>query len=214
MRIVVAASFLVLPYVITTSNPIVDNVQAASALQAFQSAQPYIPSSAAPRVPKAPQSVITQLEQSAGPPGQALAAILTATNKGEGLFVAAGRVPPALRSQVAALLLFSPLASAIQQGKAVTTAQIATLAHGSPELASYLVAAKTLVPAQKAAPSEWRRWWWVCVGGQVIFLVIIFFMRGRWSPWAAKREEQLRERQVDAELEKLGLEGALEPVRR
>jgi MFS family permease len=214
LRIVVAASFLVLPYVITTSNPIVDNVQAASALQAFQSAQPYVPSAAASKVPKAPQSVITRLEQSAGPPGQALAAILTGTNKGEGLFVALGRVPAALRPQVAALLLFSPLATAVQQGKAVTAEQIATVAHGSPELASYLVAAKTLVPAQKAAPDEWRRWWWVCVGGQVIFLVTIFLMRGRWSPRAAKREEQERERQVDAELEKLRLEGALEPAGR
>jgi hypothetical protein len=181
-------------------------------LQAFQSAQPYVPGATGAEVPKAPQSVITQLEQSAGPPGQALAAILRGTNKGEGLFVALGGVPPALRHQATGLLLFSPLANAIQEGKPVTKDQIDTVARASPELANYLAAAKTLVPAQKAAPNEWRRWWWVCVGGQVIFLVVIFFMRGGWSPRAAKREEQERERQVDAELEKLRLEGALEPV--
>jgi hypothetical protein len=214
LRLVVAASFLVLPYVITTSNPIVDNVQAASALQAFQAAQPYVPSVTSTHVPKAPQSVINQLEQSAGPPGLALAAILTGTNKGEGLFSALGHIPAALKPQAAALLLFNPLASDIQQGKTVTTAQIAALAHGSPELASDLVAEKTVVPAQKAAPTEWKRWWWVCVGGQVMLLVIIFFIPGHWSPAVAKREEKERERLVDAELEKLRLvehpeEGAL-----
>ena len=213
LRLVVAASFLVLPYVITTSNPIVDNVQAASALQAFQAAQPYVPTATSTNLPKAPQSVITQLEQSAGPPGLALAAILTGTNKGEGLFTALGRIPAALKPQAAALLLFNPLASDIQQGKTVTAAQIATLAHGSPELASYLVAEKTVVPAQKAAPNEWKRWWWVCVGGQVMLFLIIFFIPGRWSPAVAKRDEEERDREVDAELEKLRLtpseEGAL-----
>jgi len=205
LRIVVAGSFLALPYVITTSNPLVDNVQAASALQAFQAAQPYVPTPTSTHLPKAPESVITQLEQSAGPPGQALAAILKGTNKGEGLFVALGDVPTSLKPQAAALLVFNPLASAIQQGKTVTAAEIANVAHGSPELASYLVAEKVVVPAQKAAPKEWKRWWWVCVGGQVILLVIIFSIPGHWSPAVAKREEEEREREVDAELERLHL---------
>jgi MFS family permease len=206
LRLVVAGSFLALPYVITTSNPLVDNVQAATALQAFQAAQPYVPSSTSTNLPKAPQSVITQLEQSGGPPELALAAILTGTNKGEDLFTALGHIPAALKPQAAALLLFNPLASDIQQGKKVTAAQIATVAHGSPQLASYLVAEKVVVPAQKAAPKEWKRWWWVCVGGQVVFLVIIFFIRGNWSPAVAKREAEERERFVEEELEKLRLE--------
>jgi len=212
LRLVVAASFLALPYVITTSNPIVNNVQAASALQAFQAAQPYVPTATSTNLPKAPQGVITQLEQTAGPPGLALAAILTGTNKGEGLFAALGHIPAALKPQAAALLLFNPLASDIQHGKTVTAAQIATVAHGSPELASDLVAEKTVVPAQKAAPNEWKRWWWVCVGGQVMLLVIIFSIPGHWNPAAAKRDEEERERYVDEELEKLRLkhpEGAL-----
>jgi len=206
LRIVVAGSFLALPYVITTSNPLVDNVQAATALQAFQAAQPFVPSATSTHLPKAPQNVITELEQSGGPPELALAAILTGTNKGEGLFTALAGVPTSLKPQAAALLLFNPLASDIQQGKKVTAAQIATVAHGSPRLASYLVAEKVVVPAQKAAPKEWKRWWWVCVGGQVVFLVIIFFIRGNWSPAVARREADERDRLVEEELEKLRLE--------
>jgi len=45
----------------------------------------------------------------------------------------------------------------------------------------------------------------VCVGGQVMLLVIIFSIPGRWSPARAKREEEERELLVDAELERLRL---------
>ncbi len=43
LRITVALSFLVLPYVITTSTTLVDNQNAGSTLQAIQAAQPYAP---------------------------------------------------------------------------------------------------------------------------------------------------------------------------
>ena len=47
LRITVALSFLVLPYVITTSTVLVDNENAGSTLQAVQAAQPYAPNTAA-----------------------------------------------------------------------------------------------------------------------------------------------------------------------
>ena len=73
----------------------------------------------------------------------------------------------------------------------------------SKNLASLLLAEKQLVPAQKASPSEWKRWWWVCIGGQVIFGLLVFTMRGPWSPRAAKRDFEEHERLVKEELEKL-----------
>jgi MFS family permease len=54
--------------------------------------------------------------------------------------------------------------------------------------------------ALAAAPGEWRRWWWVAVGGQVVFLPLIFLMAGRWSPAAARRDEEEHQRRVAAEL--------------
>ena len=44
LRITVALSFLVLPYVVTTSTVLVDNQTAATVLQAIEAAQPYTPS--------------------------------------------------------------------------------------------------------------------------------------------------------------------------
>ena len=64
---------------------------------------------------------------------------------------------------------FNPLALDIQNGKPVTPAQIAGVAKYSPNLASLLVAEQKLVPAQKTAPGEWKRWWGVCLAGQFVF---------------------------------------------
>lgn len=203
LRIVVAASFLAMPFVITTSNPIVDNVQAATALQAFEAAQPYVPSFAGGSVPKAPARVIDQLQQNGGPPGQALASILTGLRSGKDTIAAIAAVPPSLKQHAATLLFFNPLASDIQHGKTVTSAQIATIAHSSPALGADLVAEQHVVPAQRAAPNEWRRWWWICLGGQVALLVLLLFLRGHWSPAAARRELADRERLVDEELARL-----------
>ena len=78
----------------------------------------------------------------------------------------------------------------------------------SQNLADLLLAEKKLVPAQKASPNEWKRWWWVCLGGQVVFGLLVFTMRGRWSPRAAKRDFDDHERIVKEELEKLERENA------
>ena len=78
----------------------------------------------------------------------------------------------------------------------------------SQNLASLLVAEQKLVPAQKTAPGEWKRWWGVCLAGQFVFAVLVFFMRGRWSPRAARRDLAEHDRIVTEELAKLTREPA------
>jgi hypothetical protein len=85
----------------------------------------------------------------------------------------------------------------------VTPTQIAGVAKYSPSLASLLVAEQKLVPAQKTAPGEWKRWWTVCLIGQFVFAILIFFMRGRWSPRAARRDLAAHQDIVTEELAKL-----------
>ena len=105
--------------------------------------------------------------------------------------------------QVQGLEAFNPLALDIQNGKPVTQAQIAGVATHSPDLANLLVVEQKLVPAQKTAPGEWKRWWTVCLIGMVIFAILVFTMRGRWSPRAARRDLDEHERMVTEELAKL-----------
>ena len=103
---------------------------------------------------------------------------------------------------------FNPLALDIQNGKPVSQAQIAGVAKYSPNLANLLVAEQKLVPAQKTSPGEWKRWWTVCLIGQFVFAVLVFFMRGRWSPRAARRDLEEHDRMVSEELAKLAQEPA------
>jgi hypothetical protein len=121
-------------------------------------------------------------------------------------------VPAALKLQVQGLLAFSPLASEIQAGRTVSKAQIAGVEASSPQLASLLRVEPKLIPAQKSSPGEWKRWWWVCAVGQLVFLVLVFFMRGRWSPRAAKADFDQHERIVAAELDKLRGGNGPEPI--
>ena len=100
------------------------------------------------------------------------------------------------------------MALAIQNGKPVTQAQIAGVAKYSQNLAGLLVAEQKLVPAQKASPGEWQRWWGVCLAGMFVFFLLVFTMRGRWSPRAARRDLEEHERMVTEELAKLVQEPA------
>jgi len=204
LRIVVALSFVVLPRVITTSTVLVDNQAAATNLQTFQAAQPYVPAAGNLHPRAAPASVITALKAMEPPgPGQALAALLQDYGTTHNVMSAMGAVPASLKLQVQGLLAFSPLATNIQAGRPVSGAQIAAVHASSPQLASLLRVEPKLIPAQKASPAQWKRWWWVCAFGQLVFLVLVFFMRGRWSPRAAKADFEQHERLVTAELEKL-----------
>jgi len=109
---------------------------------------------------------------------------------------------------VLGLNTFNPLALDIQNGKPVTQAQIAGVAKYSPNLAGLLVAAQKLAPAQKTSPNEWKRWWTVCLLGELVFAILVFFMRGRWSPRAARRDLAEHDRIVTEELAKLAREPA------
>ena len=208
LRITVALSFLVLPYVITTSTTLVDNQTAATALQAIQAAEPYAPSPACATAPT-PAAVITGLQATGEAGPQTLAKILEGCNSTKNLLKAVGTAGGLSNPQVQGLLAYNPLAKAIQNGQTVTQSEIQTKvgAH-SQNLASLLVAEQKLIPAQKSSPGEWKRWWEVCLVGQLLFAILVFFMRGRWSPRAARRDLAEHDLIVTEELAKLTRESA------
>ena len=211
LRIVVALSFLILPWVITTSTTLVDNQGAATTLQAIQSAVPYAPTSTACASNKAPATVIAGLATTHQPGPYTLAIVIVACDRFHNLQAAVNTAGGLSNPQVLGLLAYNPLAIAIENGQPVSDAEIAAkVGIHSQNLANLLLAEKKLVPAQKASPSEWKRWWWVCIGGQVIFGLLVFTMRGPWSPRAARRDFEEHERLVKEELEKLQRE--TEPI--
>jgi len=208
LRITVALSFLVLPYVVTTSTVLVDNQNAGATLQSIQAAQPYAPSLSKPVCSTTPPDVIARLKDPtttplARPEMEALVTILQTCNSthnlGSALTAAGGLTSP----RVAGLNAFNPIATDIQNVKPVTLAQIAGVAKYSPTLANLLFAEHKILPAQKTSPAEWKRWWTVCLIGMAVFAVLVFFMRGRWSPRAARRDLAERDQLVSEELARL-----------
>jgi MFS family permease len=97
----------------------------------------------------------------------------------------ANAIPPAL------------LAQAVQQ---VGPAGLATVQKAQPELTVLQKYGPSVQKASSQAAGQWQTWWWVCVGGQILFLPCAFLLTGRWSPKAAKRDEDEHEAAVAAEL--------------
>jgi len=204
LRIVVALSFLILPRVITTSTTLVDNQQAATALQAIQAAVPYAPSATGCAAKAAPASVVDALRATGQAGPRTLAAVIETCSQTHSLTAALTAAGGLSNPQVQALLAYNPLAVAISKGQQVSPQEIqAKVGVHSQNLAGLLVAEQKLIPAQAASANEWKRWWLVCIGGQVIFLGLVFTMRGRWSPRAAKRDFEDHERFINDELLKI-----------
>jgi hypothetical protein len=194
----------VLPRVITTSTTLVDNQGAATTLQAIQAAVPYAPSTSACASKNVPTTVLAGLQETQQPGPQTLAKVITSCDRTHNLLQAVNAAGGLSNPQVQGLLAYNSLAVAIEKGQPVSDSEIAAkVGTHSQNLAGLLLAEKKLVPAQKASPNEWKRWWWVCLVGQVVFGMLIFTMRGRWSPRAAKRDFDDHERVVSAELAKL-----------
>jgi hypothetical protein len=211
LRITVALSFLVLPHVITTSTVLVDNQTAGATLQTIEAAVPYAPAPSAPKCSpgQTPAQVITNLQATKEVGPQTLAKLLVGCNSTHDLNKALSAAGGLTNPQVQGLLAYSPLATAIQNGQPVSQAEIqAKVGVHSQNLASLLVAEQKLVPAQKASPNEWKRWWTVCLLGELVFAILVFFMRGRWSPRAARRDLAEHDRIVTEELAKLAREPA------
>jgi MFS family permease len=46
------------------------------------------------------------------------------------------------------------------------------------------------------APHQWQHWWWICIGAEVLFVVLMLPLVGRWTPGAAKADAEAREREL------------------
>jgi MFS transporter, ACS family, D-galactonate transporter len=89
------------------------------------------------------------------------------------------------------------------------SAQLTALSKVPPSVIAYLNAhASAVETASTQSASQWKNWYWICFGGIIFFLLSIPLLRGRWSPSAARRDEEEHERLVQEELTKLGLAGS------
>jgi MFS family permease len=204
IRIVVSASFLLIPVVVSSVSPIVDY---GTAIQTDLANYPSLT-----WANTHPQVVAT---------AQKFAPELTFIAKNPALIAQLSRytpttIPPALLNKaiVAAgggatglsVLTTMSKNQATLQSLAPYSAELTALSKVPPGVISFV---KTFGPQVQAAalkaPGQFRTWCWVCFGGVIFFLLTIPLLRGRWSPRAAKRDYEEHEAMVQAEMVNLGL---------
>jgi MFS family permease len=225
VRVVVFISFLIIPVVINSVNPLVNygTTVATYAAEygpqlAFAQTHPAIVATATKDAPQlanaqkfAPElkvleanpalfaKLATYSNPSAIPPKLVAQAVAAAGGGATGLAVLT--TISANQAAINGVIAVGPQLQTL----APYTAQLTALSKVPPSAIAYLKAhgaAVTKAAAQTAG--QWKTWYWICFGAIIFFLLTVPLLRGRWKPADARRDEQEHEAMVQAELAKLG----------
>jgi MFS family permease len=229
LRVVVFASFLVLPHVVTSVTPLVDYGTTAQQYQAtypkqiaFASSHPAIVAEAQKYAPQLATAQRIAPELAVLESNVALFARLSAYSNPNSIpaSLAAQAVAAAgggtkgiamltnIQNDQAAIESVISVQLQLDQLKPYA-AQLEALSKVPPQVFPFLLAHKAaLTTAQAQAPGQWKNWYWACFGGIVFFVLCIPLVRGRWSPSAARRDEEEHEAATRAELAALANAGS------
>jgi MFS family permease len=195
VRTVVFASYLILPAVVNTVTPLVNYGAVVSAANAkygnevaFATTHPQVVATATRLAP----------ELAALQAHPALFAALAAHPTPALIAQAQAAVGPQVFSSIAANQ--AALASVVPFASQLSALQAASK---DPNFQVLLKHGASVQHAAKTTGDQWKTWYWICFGGVIFFLFTVPIMRGRWSPRAAKADEEAHEAMVQAELAKL-----------
>lgn len=195
IRMVVGISFIFLPLVINSVNPIVDNQPVATTKINGVEFQTWATQH---------QDSLTFAQQHA--------ALLTKLSANQAVVNAVSANPSPANIAAAQKALgpatFAEAAKLEPQLKSLVQPYQAELTYAAQHQAQLTA----LQSAVNSSPNQWQHWFWVCIGGMVVFIPLIFLTRGRWSPRKAGQDAHAHERAVAGELEKLEREGGTSSV--
>jgi MFS family permease len=186
LRLVVGLSFIFLPLVITSVNPVVDNLPVADTVIHGVSIQNFV----------AEHPKTLAFAQSHG----ALLAILA---KDPAAAAAVGKDPSP--ANIAAAEKAFGLKGLTELAKYKT--QLTNLVEPYTAELTYISGHETaLLQLQKGsaqAPHQWQHWFDVDLAGMVLFIPVIWLSKGRWRPSSARRDTEEHEAAVSEELARL-----------
>jgi ACS family D-galactonate transporter-like MFS transporter len=131
---------------------------------------------------------------------------VAAQTKAVGEIVAALKISPAQAEGAIADLATVPTSTLLlaqQSGQKVLDAQASLVAASKIPTAdaAYLQANATDVQnAAKHSPKQWRTYFWIGVGGELVFIPLIWLLTGFWSPRKARKAQQEHEAALATEL--------------
>ncbi len=191
LRLTVGLSFIFLPLVVTSVNPVVDNLQYAQVppngnapfnVQQFQVEHP-----ASVAFAEANASWLKVLQEPQNAP-----------------IVAAANANPTA-ANIAALtkavgpVVFAKVATNLTKLKTLVVPYESQLGY----LSLHEAQLTNLLNGVGKSSKQWQNWFWVCLGGMVVFIPTIWLNRGRWSPARAREDEKKHEADVEAEYKQL-----------
>jgi MFS family permease len=227
LRIVVFATFLITPAVVSAVNPIASYGGQVTAYLAkypslnFAASHPQIVATATKDANAI--AVVNQFptEVAALQKNPALAGLLAQMAK----YPSVAKIPPALLGQaitaagggaqgitvlttIAAHKADFTLLQKDQAGLAKIapfSAQLTALSKVPKSVDAYMTAHGAAVgAAAKQAPGQFKTWFWVCFGGLLFFVLWVPLLKGRWRTRDAVKDQQEHEALVQAELAKIG----------
>ena len=169
IRAVIAVSIFILPYVVSSTNPLVDYGAQVETLSAQYAPQLKTISSVDPHT----LHVLLHDPTNAAAAGTAV-------------------------GEIVKTLGVSPTQAVVDLKAAATVPKHDLLylqAHGG-----------AVEHAAKVTPGQWQHWWWVCVGGEIVFLPLIFLAVGRWRPRRARQDAKDHDDALDREMASLEAE--------
>ncbi|HUA93892.1 MAG TPA: MFS transporter [Acidimicrobiales bacterium] len=209
LRLVVGISFIFLPVVITSVNPVADNEPLATTVCYPQpQATRCVSATKAATLHVHGQSMEDFLAEHTASVdfAKSHAALLdkiapystTLAKAGNGTAAAIARVSKALGP--------------------VTTAQVLKVQDTLKTLVEPYSAQLNFLRANEAqflaltkgiheSPNQWQHWFWIDLAGMVVFIPTIWLTRGRWSPRRARRDEEEHREAVAGELKQLEAAG-------
>jgi MFS family permease len=188
LRLTVGVSFIFLPLVITSVNPVVDNLPLAT------NTIPGTNTNVQDFLVQHPKSVSFALAHSA---------LLKLVQAHESVVLAASNNPSSANVDAVIAAIGEKNAIELNSLKAPFTSLVKPYPNELAFLSAHQAQLTQLQNGVKQSPNQWKTWFWVCVAGMLAFIPTIWLNRGRWSPARARDDEDEHEADVARELREL-----------
>ena len=191
IRLVIAVSVFIVPHVVTTVSTLVQDGPTAQALAAKYEPQLATAAKLSPAtsaaLAKDPNDTTAGVKAISEITGISTGDVLTVAT----LAATPGATPTAEQQQLLAT-----------DGPKILAAKSSLEALGSVPKADLALLQKVQAAA-KTSPKQWQHYFWIAVGGEIVFIPLIFLLVGAWSPRTARRRQEEHEAFVEQELAKL-----------
>ena len=186
LRVTIGAAFIVITLVITSVNPIVDNLPVADTVIGGQTVANFVAEH-----PKVIDFATTHT------------ALLTLLAKDPAAAAAVGADPSPANIAAAVKAFGTSGLGELAKFKTDLTTLVEPYQAQLTFISAHKAALATLEKGSAQAPHQWQHWFYVDVAGMVIFIPAIWLAGGRWRPSSARRDAEEHKAAVDEELARL-----------